>query len=224
MTNSERVLSFVQKHPGHAQREISLRLHITPEQQVNTILRNLMKNGVLRRQRDDRVFRYHSVPASRGSKRRADETIAQPTGAEPPGQSREQQEAEVWLVHRVGSEFGVGLVKKRVPLDEGGWFEVDGFCRSPLVLCQAWAHIGSPKSAQKDKVMADAMRLLFASKCLGRSGKLILLFSDRKAAAHFQGRSWMAQCLRENDISIKIIELPPRLRVRVLQAQERQYR
>jgi DNA-binding MarR family transcriptional regulator len=224
MTNSDRVLSFVQKHPGHTQREISLRLHITPEQQVNTILRNLMKKGLLRRERDGITFTYYAISAAKYSKRHADESIAQRTRAKAPGESSEQQEAEIWLVRRLANKLGLELVKKRVPLDKGGWFEVDGFCESPFVLCQAWAHIGSPKSAQKDKVMADALRLLFAKERLEQIGKLILLFSDSKAAAHFQGRSWMAQCLKKNNISIEIIELPPRLKAKVLEAQKRQYR
>jgi len=224
MTNSDRVLSFVQKHPGHTQREISLRLRITPEQQVNKILRNLMKMGLLRRERDDITFKYYAIPAAKYSKRHADESIARGMRAKAPGESREQQEAEIWLVSRLANKLGLKLVKKRVPLDKGGWFEIDGFCESPLLLCQAWAHIGPPKSAQKDKVMADVLRLLFANECFGQTGRLILLFSDSSAAAHFQGTSWMAQCLKKNNISIEIIELPPRLKAKVLEAQKRQYR
>lgn len=224
MTNSDRALSFVREHPGRTQREISLRLHITPEQQVNTILRNLVKKGLLRRERDDRTFRYFAASAAKYSKRLVRESIAKGTKGPSPGASREQQEAEIWLVRRLASRLGLSLMKKRVPLDKGGWLEVDGFCDSPLVLCQAWAHIGSPKSGQKDKVMADALRLLFANEVLGHVGRRILLFGDSRAASHFQGRSSMAQCLKKNNISVEIIELPPGLKAKVLDAQKRQYR
>ena len=109
-------------------------------------------------------------------------------------------------------------------MQTGGWLELDGICESPLVLCEAWAHIGSPKSAQKNKVVADAFKMVFADDLLGGAGRRILLFGDVRAAAHFLGTSWMAECLRRSGITVEVIELPPSLRARVLAAQERQYR
>lgn len=109
-------------------------------------------------------------------------------------------------------------------MEGGSWIELDGYCESPLILCEAWAHIGSPKSAQKDKVMTDAFKLLFVNTLFKGNGKCILLFADRKAAKHFQGKSWMAQCLKKYDIVVEIIKLPPELENRVLMAQQRQYR
>ena len=141
-----------------------------------------------------------------------------------PGDSSEQQEAERWLLGRLSKHLGVTLTKKRFLLDGGGWIELDGFCESPLVLCEAWAHIGSPKSAQKNKVMADALKLLFVNALVKGDGKHILLFADREAAAHFQGKSCMAQCLNKYNIIVEIIELPLELKTKILKAQKRQYR
>jgi hypothetical protein len=141
-----------------------------------------------------------------------------------PGDSSEQQEAERWLLDCLSKRLGVTLAKKRFPLDGGGWIELDGFCESPLVLCEAWAHIGPPKSAQKNKVMTDAFKLLFVNTYVKGTGKRILLFADREAATHFQGKSWIAQCLNKYDITVEIIELPLELKTKVLGAQKRQYR
>ncbi|MEE8418854.1 MAG: hypothetical protein V3S02_01940 [Dehalococcoidales bacterium] len=116
------------------------------------------------------------------------------------------------------------LDKKKFPLDGGSWIELDGFCESPLVLCEAWAHVGPPKSAQKNKVMADAFKLLFVNEIRGRDGKCVLLFGDSEAAAHFQGKSWMAQCLNKHNIIVEIIEMPLELKTEILKAQKRQYR
>jgi len=124
----------------------------------------------------------------------------------------------------LSKKFGITLSKKRWPLDEGGWVEIDGYSQSPLVLCEAWAHIGEPKSAQKNKVMADAFKLLFVSTLVKGEAKRILLFSDHGAAAHFQGKSWMAKCLRNYGTIIETIDLPPGLKMQVLEAQKRQYR
>ena len=140
------------------------------------------------------------------------------------GDSSEQREAEAWLIDALSRKLGVTLTKRRWPLDGGSWIELDGFCKSPLVLCEAWAHIGPPKSAQKNKVMTDAFKLLFVNALVKGNGKRILLFADYDAAAHFQGRSWMARCLNEYDITVEVIGLPPELKGKVLKAQKRQYR
>lgn len=141
-----------------------------------------------------------------------------------PGDSSEQQEAERWLLDCLSRNLRVTLTKRRFDLDGGSWIELDGFCESPLVLCEAWAHIGPPKSAQKNKVMTDAFKLLFVNALIKGDGKRILLFADREAAAHFQGKSWMAQCLNKHNIMVEIMELPLELKTKILKAQKRQYR
>lgn len=226
MTNTDKVLSFVQKHPGHTQREISLKLHINPEQQVNTILRKLIKHGHLVRERREGAFRYYEVSATDRTKQPPDrgKSITQVTIGGSPGESSEQKEAEGWLVKQLSKKLGIKLDKRRLRLDGGSWVELDGLCEFPLVLCEAWAHVGSPKSAQKNKVMADALRLLFANELFDTVGRRILIFGDKQAASHFQGKSWMAQCLKRNNITVEIIELPPELKTKVLVAQKRQYR
>lgn len=143
------------------------------------------------------------------------------------GDSTEQQEAEKWLVSALSDKLGVNLVKRKWSLPQGNWVEIDGFCNSPAILCEAWTHIGSPKSAQKNKIMTDALKLLFVNKFIikNRSKRtLILLFADKDAATHFQGKSWMAQCLKRYNIEIEIVNLPKELEDKVLNAQERQYR
>lgn len=142
----------------------------------------------------------------------------------PPGNSSEQQEAERWLLDALSEKLGVALTKERFPLGDGSWFELDGFSESPLILCEAWAHVGTVKGGQKQKVMTDAFKLLFANAECGGHGQLILLFADRAAAAHFQGTSWMARCLREYGIQVEVIDLSPEVRARVTKAQKRQYR
>lgn len=140
------------------------------------------------------------------------------------GDAIEQRNAEKWMINAFSKKLGVTLTKKKWDLEKGSWIELDGYCESPLILCEAWAHIGSPKSAQKDKVMTDAFKLLYVNALIKGNGKLIILFADKKAASPFQGRTWMAQCLSEHNITVEIIELPPELKTEVLEAQQRQYR
>jgi hypothetical protein len=108
------------------------------------------------------------------------------------GDSLEQREAELLLIAALGERLGMKLCKRRFQLPAGGWLEIDSMCEVPLVLCEAWAHHGKPKNAQKNKVMTDAAKLIFAAKLCPSTPRLILLFGDEQAAAHFKGRSWMA--------------------------------
>jgi hypothetical protein len=146
------------------------------------------------------------------------------SAATAPGNSLEQQEAEDQMIRLVAQSLGVAVAKRRFELPAGGWLEIDGFSEAPRVLCEAWAHIGKPKSAQKNKVMADAMKLIFASALGPAPERLILAFADEDAASHFRGDSWMAQALKAKNIETVVVELPNDVRRRVLLAQKRQYR
>ena len=142
----------------------------------------------------------------------------------PPGDSSEQQVAERWLLDALSDKLGVVLSKRRFPLGEGSWFELDGFAESPLILCEAWAHVGTVKRGQKQKVMTDAVKLLFANALCGGDARLILLFADSDAASHFQGNTWMAKCLSQFGIDVNVIEMGPELKADITKAQERQFR
>jgi hypothetical protein len=141
-----------------------------------------------------------------------------------PGNSLEQQEAEDLIISLLGKTLGVALVKKRFELPSGGWLEIDGYCESPRILCEAWAHIGKPKPAQKNKVMADAMKLLFVAALTPRHQRLILAFADEGAASHFRGDSWMAQALKAKGIETYVVQVQSDVREKILLAQKRQYR
>ncbi len=140
------------------------------------------------------------------------------------GDSLEQQQAEKLLVACLGERLGVKFEKKRLELPDEGWFEIDGISESPPILCEAWAHQGKPKSAQKNKVMADALKMMYAAQLGNPPQRMILLFGDKEAASHFTGRSWMAQALRTNGIEVQIVELSKNVQEAIRKAQKRQFR
>jgi len=103
------------------------------------------------------------------------------------GDSSEQKEAEERLLKELSKELKVDLIKKKFDLESGNQMEVDGFCDSPIILCEAWSHIGRPIGCQPFKVMSDAFKLAFINKTFFKGqGKCILLFADHDAAAHFK--------------------------------------
>lgn len=141
-----------------------------------------------------------------------------------PGDSTEQIEAERLLLDRLSIDLGVKFHKRPFPLPAGGWVEVDGVCDDPLILCEAWAHQGPPKSAQKHKVMADAFKLLYVAGLFGHNPRKILLFGDKAAADHFRGRSWMAQALQAQNVEVLTVDIPEEKRLALREAQKRQFR
>ncbi len=160
------------------------------------------------------------------------DTVSGPTSTGPadltdgePGDSQEQRAAEAVLLGQLGTRLQLRLAGHRFGDEDGLRAEVDGFSESPAVLVEVWAHIGVPKSAQKHKVLADALKLVWIDRrYLGGQSRKIILFADAAAVAHFQGRSWMAVALHDLAIELLLEELPADVRERVLAAQQRQYR
>ena len=94
------------------------------------------------------------------------------------------------------------------------------------VLVECWAHQGCPKSAQRQKVLADALKLSWIRSTLSPPPELILYLCDPSAAAPFLPgvRTWAAQALSDLDIRLEIAQLPPDVLGAVVEAQRRQYR
>jgi len=141
-----------------------------------------------------------------------------------PGDSRVQRNAELAMVAWLETELGCELNPKRIDFHDGSWLVLDAFCSRPLVICEAWAHQGPPKSAQKMKIMNDAMKLLAARRVVGEHARAILLFGDDEAASRFGRKTWHATALVESRIEIMVARLPDELRADIRIAQTRQYR
>lgn len=77
--------------------------------------------------------------------------------------------------------LGVKLEKRTILLPEGGSLELDGVAEHPSIICEAWAHIGPARGAQKYKIMTDAFELIFASQLFpaGREEFLSRLTGER---------------------------------------------
>jgi len=140
------------------------------------------------------------------------------------GDSRVQREAEAVMVSALGLLIGTVLVPRTVVFADGSRVELDAFSEDPLIAAEVWAHQGPPKSAQRNKVLADALKLHHVARTLGGQPRLVLCFSDDEAAAPFHGRSWYSGALRDLGIEVSVVPLPDEWRQRILLAQKAQYR
>ena len=74
-------------------------------------------------------------------------------------------------------------------------------------------------------MLADAFKLFFAATLVPLRPRLLLLFSDKEAAAPFLSmRTWPAAAIREAGIEVVVVDLPESERARIRDAQRRQYR
>jgi hypothetical protein len=144
----------------------------------------------------------------------------------PPGDSAAQREAEEGMISALGTQLGARLKSYRIPLMDGGHVEVDGFSEDPPILVEAWAHQGAPKGGQRNKVLADALKLQLAAGLFDLRPRLVLCFADEDAARPFvsPARTWYAQALRDSDVEVVVVELPEHVRAQIREAQTRQYR
>jgi hypothetical protein len=153
-----------------------------------------------------------------------EEPTVSTTGDVAPGNSDEQKRAERAMIEALSARLGLVLAPRTITLPSGNRLAVDGMVDDPLVDCEAWAHQGPPKAAQRAKVAKDLLKLMLLARIAPVAPRLILLFSDEAACAPFRTRSWMADVVELNDVEIEVVELPADLREAVIAAQRRQYR
>jgi len=190
--------------------ELARRTGISPRQTVNGICRDLEKAGVLRRR---------SGPDGKLVNELARDPETRAAGLE-------QQAAERTMLDLLGQQLGIRLDPARIAVPGGAQVEIDGADGARTVLVECWPHLGPPRSAQRHKVLADALKLAWISRTISPVPRLILCLADPLAAAPFlpDGRSWAAHALHDLGIGIRLVDLPGSVRQELLHAQRRQYR
>jgi hypothetical protein len=212
-------------------------LKVRPRQTINRVCHKLADRGLIRRvdgpsgkivnvAREQRRLDASAEDAPAGVEVRADVRLDHGSARElPPGSSHEQRAAEREMLDLLSQELGLELSVARLALPSGARMEIDGADPDRTVLVEAWAHQGEPKAAQKHKVLADALKLVYAADLFQERPHLILLMSDQAAARPFTaGRSWAADALRHCRIEVRVVTLQSDTRERILAAQERQRR
>jgi hypothetical protein len=221
--------------------ELADRAGISPRQTVNQICRELERDGILRRSSgpdgklvntlvsSDLPFFPSGPDESQpepATAAHADSIVATAPDALPPGSSAEQRAAERVMLDLLGERLGVTLDPARLQVLSGARVEIDGADVARTVLVECWAHQGTPRAAQRHKVLADALKLTWIASTVYPRPRLVLCMSDPAAAAPFLpgARSWGAQALLDLRIAIEIVELPGPVRDGIVAAQARQYR
>lgn len=237
MTNRDEILNALR---GSLQPldddQLSRRTGISPRQTVNIVCRRLASEGVLlRRTGPDgkivNVLLTESAAASPGrsgplktARRGSNEGTVESSFVEP-GSSHEQRMAEAVMLQVLSQSLGVPLAPRTLAHKSGARFEVDGAGVGMTVLVECWAHQGPAKVAQKNKLVADAVKLHWVAQSLEpRPQRLILCVSDQAAVKHLQGKSWHGAAIADLGVTLEVVELPEDVVASIVAAQKRQFR
>jgi len=140
-----------------------------------------------------------------------------------------QQLAEELIVAELSKIVGVELNSAELKLGITK-VSVDGFAQNGnrVVLVEAWAHIGKIKSAQRNKIHSDLLKLGLIRTGLLRSDPSLtvdsyIAFADEAAAAIVKsGRCWASAAAREFGITPRVVKLPEEVLQKIREAQKRQ--
>jgi hypothetical protein len=207
--------------------ELAQRLSVSPRQTINQACRRLQQAGRLKRFHgaDGKLVNTVVQSNDRTDSSAHPAILATTPAPLAPGDSREQRQAERFILEELSDQLDVALSPRRITFDSGARVEVDGADEELSVLAEIWAHQGSPKSAQKHKVLADTLKLLYVASTLPTTPRLVLCFADEEAARHFTtSRSWAALALRDFGVEVRTVQLPKQIRAAIKIAQERQFR
>ena len=136
--------------------------------------------------------------------------------------SFEQREGEAVILTLLQVELGCPLVEEVLPLGDGAVVKIDGINREHRILCEVYSRIGKLKGAQPDKLASDMLKLSLAERALGGAWRKLICLADPDAASCLLGKSWLAAAARRMDFEVRVCELPPAVRERILAAQRRQ--
>jgi len=139
-----------------------------------------------------------------------------------------QQLAEQLMISEFSRQLGRELGRATIPIGKNK-VTVDGFHRDEnrITLVEAWAHVGKAKSAQRNKVLTDMLKLAFVSSVLRRSYPNLnveshLIFADVTASTVVNGNGWAALAAKEFGVAMQVIALSKEVIDTIKEAQRRQ--
>ena len=140
--------------------------------------------------------------------------------------SMEQQEAEEIIFNTVKDWLGIDDLQKNptIRLTNDLYPQiVPDFYSEPLrIVGEVFAHIGTPKRGQHNKIANDILKMLLLEKMKGHTYRKIIVVCDETEENSLLGKSSLAECIRQFGIEIKRVVLDDDTRSRILRAQERQ--
>lgn len=136
--------------------------------------------------------------------------------------SIEQQMAEQIIFQKVNEWLGVELIENAKIFVGKTFMQPDFYSKSDGIIGEIFAHIGKPKKAQDNKIANDILKMLLLEKLEGKTYRKIIVVCDENEVKKLEGTSVLAECIRQFDVEVKMIDIETDLRDTLIAAQKRQ--
>jgi hypothetical protein len=137
--------------------------------------------------------------------------------------SYEQQDAEMYIASMFEEWLGCQVERNaKVVLSDGVHIELDLYSEKDRVICEIFAHIGSLKVGQQHKISQDILKMLLLEKSKNTTYRKVIAVADDKVEKYLNGKSFIAESIRQFGIEIKRINLSEELYTMISNAQARQ--
>lgn len=136
--------------------------------------------------------------------------------------SFEQQMAEQIIFEKVQNWLNKNLKENAKILVGKTYMQPDFYSKEDGIIGEIFAHIGKPKKGQDNKVANDILKMLLLEKLEKRTYRKIIVVCDEQEMKKITGTSVLAECIRQFDIEVKMINIETDLRTMLIAAQKRQ--
>lgn len=134
-----------------------------------------------------------------------------------------QRDIEDVLAHEFSVRHGVSLERNMSASLGDVSVELDGISRERHMIVEFYAHQGKLKSAQKNKVLADILKMVLFERRSGAQWEKYFVFACEDARKSFIGtNAWRNAAAREFSVSLETIVLSEEQRRRIADAQRKQ--
>ena len=136
--------------------------------------------------------------------------------------SFEQQMAEQIIFEKVQNWLNKNLKENAKILVGKTYMQPDFYSKEDGIIGEIFAQIGKPKKGQDNKIANDILKMLLLEKLEKRTYRKIIVVCDEQEMKKITGTSVLAECIRQFDIEVKMINIETDLRTMLIAAQKRQ--
>lgn len=136
--------------------------------------------------------------------------------------SIEQQMVEQIIFEKVEHWLDKDLKENAKILVGKTYMQPDFYSKEEGIIGEIFAHIGKPKKGQDNKIANDILKMLLLEKIEKRIYRKIIVVCDEQEMKKITGTSVLAECIRQFDIEVKMIDIETDLRTMLITAQKRQ--
>ena len=139
--------------------------------------------------------------------------------------SEEQMIAEQYIFKAIEKQLQINLEHDRkIYLADNPftYIQPDFYSEDYCIVGEIFSHIGKPKKAQNNKIANDILKMLLLEKVTGKKYRKIIAVCDEIEWKKLNGKSVLAETIRQFGIEIINIEIEDEMRNTILEAQKRQ--